>query len=140
MIDSATDPTALIHRDTEITRVNGTPVFLKKGPYGQYLECGSKRRSWKGKGMPSAEEAVKCMASVSQSGVLRELENWDIRKGVKSFPDYAQKRKGGPSKKPIRVPMKGYDGDYLKDLAQDVEEWIGRKEHSGRDQNSSKVR
>ena len=139
MVDSTLDPTTLIHRDTEITKVDGTPVFLKSGPYGQYLECGSKRCSWKGKESPSVEEAVKCMTNGSPSGVLRALRNWDIRKGVKSYPDYAQKRKGASSKKPIRVPMKDYDGDYLKDPAHDVEEWIGRKER-GDDQCSSKAR
>ena len=132
MVDTASDPSILIHRETEITKIGGVSVLLKKGPYGQYLECGSMRCSWKGKTIPSSDEAIKCMSK--PSGVLRKLSDWDILKGVRSFPDYAQKRYKSKSKKPqskkpqskkqLRVPMKSYDGDYLTDEVDIVEKWI----------------
>lgn len=133
LVDSASDPTTLVHRDIEIAKVDGVPVLLKKGPYGHYLECGSKRCSWKRAQNPSAEEAVASLSSKAKAGVLRKLQNWDIRKGVKSFPDYAQKRTRGRSKKPVRVPMEGYTGDYLKDTEDTVEEWIATKAREKRD-------
>ena len=140
MVDSVSDPTTLIHRNIEITKHGGVPVMLKEGPYGQYLECGSKRVSWKGKGTPSAEEAIASLSDKAPSGVLRKLQNWEIRKGVKSFPDYAQKRKGGNSKKPMRVPMKDYTGDYLTDPEDVVEGWINGTQQNSSDGRSSRSR
>lgn len=138
MVDSVSDPTTLVQRDIEIAKVDGVPMFLKNGPYGQYLVCGSKRCSWKGKGQPSVEEAVASLSSKANTnaGVLRKLQGWDIRKGVKSFPDYAQKCARGRSKKPVRVPMKGYSGDYISDNACDVEEWLRKKEQGDGDSSS----
>jgi DNA topoisomerase-1 len=143
LVDSMSDPTTLIHQDIEIAKVDGIPVFLKKGPYGLYLKCGPNICSWKGALNPSAEEAVATLSSKTKTGVLRKLHNWDIRKGVKSFPDYAQKRTRGRgrSKKPVRVPMEGYVGDYLEDMADTVEEWIAGKKNDRekRDYSDDKV-
>jgi DNA topoisomerase I len=122
-VQAATDPTTLISIQQQLGQHEGKPVLFKEGQYGPYVEWNGQRISWKEETLPTVTTAMTAIKGKSTQ-CIRKLEGgWDIRRGVKGRPDYAQKT--GPKRsKPQRIGLSKYPGDYTNDPVCDVVAWI----------------
>ena len=122
-VHAATNPSTLISPQQQLGQYQGKPVSLKEGKYGLYVEWNGQRASWTDTIPPTIMTAMGALEG-KQKQSIRVLEGgWEIRRGVKGRPDYAQKT-GSTRSRPQRVGLSKYPGDYTHDHACDVVAWI----------------
>jgi len=98
------------------------PLYLKKGPYGFYVEWGEKRKSIKLKSDFTFEKILVVLENTKKDslGVLRELEkHCDIRKGKYGpYVNYLEE------KKRVHISLKTCSLDYLSCDKKELMDWI----------------